>query len=106
MYETTPSMPSARWSIIPEIWMMKLQERPVHLSRASMSETEAKAKIEEDVKEVFGTCMLDEAPSRFSISSLPTELSCFVLKSIEAKEPDVKLTSDLFVCVRERSVRS
>ncbi|KAI0250910.1 hypothetical protein BJV78DRAFT_1282825 [Lactifluus subvellereus] len=76
---------------------------------AVMSEEDAKAKIEEDVKEFFGIRMLDEAESYFS--SLPTDhrhrlVDILVTKSIEMKEPDVKLVGDLFVRVREKDLCS
>ncbi|KAI0302331.1 hypothetical protein B0F90DRAFT_1627403 [Multifurca ochricompacta] len=75
----------------------------------AMSEAEAVAKIGEDVKEFFSVRLLDEAESYFS--SLPTEHRCrlvdtLVMKSIEMKEPDVKLVSDLFVRVREKDLCS
>jgi len=76
---------------------------------ALMSEEDAKAKIEEDVKEFFGIRMLDEAESYFS--NLPTEhrhrlVDILVTKSIEMKEPDVRLVGDLFVRVREKDLCS
>jgi translation initiation factor 4G len=79
------------------------------LTPATMSEAEAKAKIEEDTKEFFSIRMLDEAESYFS--SLPTEhryalVDALVMKSIEMKEPDVILVSELFVRVRERELCS
>jgi len=51
--------------------------------------------------------MLDEAESYFS--SLPTEqrfwlVHTLLMKSIEMKEPDVVLVSDLFVRVREKEL--
>jgi translation initiation factor 4G len=76
---------------------------------ASMSEADAKAKIEEDVKEFFGIRSLDEAESYFS--SLPMEhrhrlVDILVVKSIEMKEPDVTLVSELFIRVREKGLCS
>jgi translation initiation factor 4G len=73
----------------------------------SMSEADAKAKIEEDVKEFFNIRMLDEAETYFS--SLPTEhrhrlVDMLVMKSIEMKEPDVALVSELFIRVREKDL--
>jgi translation initiation factor 4G len=77
------------------------------LTPATMSEAEAKAKIEEDTKEFFTIRLLDEAESYFS--SLPTEhryalVDTLVMKSIEMKEPDVILVGDLFVRVREKEL--
>jgi translation initiation factor 4G len=74
-----------------------------------MSEAEAKAKIGEDTKEFFGIRMLDEAESYFS--SLPTVhrhwlVDALINKSIEMKEPDVVLVSDLFARVREKELCS
>ncbi|KAF8270164.1 armadillo-type protein [Lactarius quietus] len=79
------------------------------LAPASISEDEAKSKIDEDVKEFFGIRLLDEAESYFS--SLPTEhrhhlVDTLVMKSIEMKEPDVKLVGDLFIRVREKELCS
>jgi translation initiation factor 4G len=79
------------------------------LALAAMSEREAKSKIDEDVKEFFGVRLLDEAESYFS--SLPTEhrhrlVETLVMKSIEMKEPDVRLVGDLFVRVREKDLCS
>jgi len=76
---------------------------------ATMSEAEAKAKIDEDTKEFFAIRMLDEAESYFS--SLPSEhrhllVDTLVTKSIDMKEPDVTLVSDLFVRVREKDLCS
>jgi translation initiation factor 4G len=76
---------------------------------AAISEEEAKSKIDEDVKEFFAIRMLDEAESYFS--SLPTEhrhhlVGTLVMKSIEMKDPDVKLVGDLFVRVREKDLCS
>ena len=76
---------------------------------AVLSEEDVKAKIEEDVKEFFGIRMLDEAESYFS--SLPAEhrhclVDILVTKSIEMKEPDVRLVGDLFVRVREKDLCS
>jgi translation initiation factor 4G len=76
---------------------------------ATLSEAAAKAKIEEDTKEFFSIRMLDEAESYFS--SLPMEhryalVDALVMKSIEMKEPDVILVSDLFVRVREKELCS
>jgi len=75
----------------------------------ALSEAETKAKIEEDTKEFFSIRMLDEAESYFS--TLPTEhrhwlVDALVTKSIEMKEPDVVLVSELFVRVRERELCS
>ena len=79
------------------------------LAPAAMSEGEAKSKIDEDVKEFFGVRLLDEAESYFS--SLPPEhrhrlVETLVMKSIEMKEPDVRLVGDLFVRVREKDLCS
>ena len=76
---------------------------------AAISEGDAKAKIDEDVKEFFGIRMLDEAELYFS--SLPTEhrhrlVDTLVMKSIEMKDPDVELVGDLFVRVREKDLCS
>jgi translation initiation factor 4G len=76
---------------------------------ATISEGEAKAKIDEDVKEFFGVRSLEEAESYFS--SLPIEhrhrlVDVLVMKSIEMKEPDVKLVGDLFIRVREKDLCS
>jgi len=75
----------------------------------ALSEVETKAKIEEDTKEFFSIRMLDEAESYFS--TLPTEhrhwlVDALVTKSIEMKEPDVVLVSELFVRVREKELCS
>ena len=77
------------------------------LTPATMSEADAKAKIDEDTKEFFTIRMLDEAETYFS--SLPTEhryllVHALLMKSIEMKEPDVVLVSDLFVRVREKEL--
>ena len=79
------------------------------LTPATMSEADARAKIDEDTKEFFAIRMLDEAESYFS--SLPTEqrfwlVHTLLMKSIEMKEPDVVLVSDLFVRVREKELCS
>ncbi|KAH9032609.1 armadillo-type protein [Lactarius pseudohatsudake] len=76
---------------------------------AAISDDEAKAKIAEDVKEFFDIRRLEEAESYFS--SLPTEhrhrlVDALVMKSIEMKDPDVELLSDLFVRVREKDLCS
>ncbi|KAH9976152.1 armadillo-type protein [Lactifluus volemus] len=74
-----------------------------------MSEADAKAKIEEDVKEFFNVRLLDEAESYFS--GLPTEhrhrlVDTLVMKCIEMKDPDVSLVSELFIRVREKDLCS
>ena len=79
------------------------------LAAATISEGEAKSKIDEDVKEFFGIRLLDKAESYFS--SLPTEyrhrlVDTLAMKSIEMKEPDVKLVGNLFVRVREKDLCS
>jgi translation initiation factor 4G len=79
------------------------------LTPAIMSEAEARAKSEEDTKEFFGIRMLDKAESYFS--RLPMErryalVDTLVMKSIEMKEPDVVLVSELFVRVREKELCS
>jgi translation initiation factor 4G len=78
---------------------------------AAISEGEAESKISENVKEFFRTRirMLDEAESYFS--SLPTEhrhrlVDTLVMKSIEMKDPDVRLVGELFVRVREKDLCS
>jgi translation initiation factor 4G len=76
---------------------------------AAISEEEAKSKIVEDVKEFFAIRMLDEAELYFS--NVPTEhhhrlVDTLVLKSIEMKDPDVKLVGDLFDRVREKDLCS
>ncbi|KAI9441620.1 hypothetical protein H4582DRAFT_1933815 [Lactarius indigo] len=76
---------------------------------AAISEGEAKAKIDEDIKEFFGIRMLDEGESYFS--NLPTEhrhrlVDALVMKSIEMKDPDVVLVGDLFARVREKDLCS
>jgi translation initiation factor 4G len=81
----------------------------VPLPPGTMSEAETKAKIDEDTKEFFSIRMLDEAESYFS--SLPTEhrhwlVDALVTKSIEMKEPDVVLVSNLFIRVREKELCS
>jgi len=75
----------------------------------ALSEAKAKAKIEEDTKEFFSIRMLDEAESYFY--TLPTEhrhwlVNALVTKSIEMKEPDVVLVSELFARVREKELCS
>jgi translation initiation factor 4G len=79
------------------------------LPPGTMSEAETKARIDEDTKEFFSIRMLDEAESYFS--SLPTEhrhwlVDTLVTKSIEMKEPDVVLVSNLFIRVREKELCS
>ena len=79
------------------------------LASPAMSEAESKAKIQEDTKEFFSLRMLEEAESYFS--SLPPEhrhwlVDSLVTKSIEMKEPDVNLVSELFVRVREKELCS
>jgi translation initiation factor 4G len=74
-----------------------------------MSEAESKAKIQEDIKEFFSIRMLDEGETYFS--SLPLEhrrvlVDALVNKSIEMKEPDVVLVSELFVRVRGKGLCS
>ena len=69
----------------------------------------AKSKINEDVEEFFSVRSLNKAESYFS--SLPTEhhhhlVDALATKSIEMKESDVKLVSDLFACVREKHLCS
>ncbi|KAH9067716.1 ARM repeat-containing protein [Lactarius vividus] len=76
---------------------------------AAIPEGEAKAKIDEDIKEFFSTRMLDEAESYFS--SFPTEhrhrlVDALVMKSIEMTDLDVELVGDLFVRVREKDLCS
>jgi len=75
----------------------------------TLPEAKTKAKIEADTKEFFSTRMLDEAESYFS--SLPTDhrhllVEALVTKSIEMKEQDVVLVSELFVRVRENGLCS
>jgi MA3 domain len=72
-----------------------------------MSEADAKAKIDQDVRAFFSIRVLDEAESYFS--SLPTEhrhllVEILVAKSIAMKEPDVRLVGDLFARVREKGL--
>jgi translation initiation factor 4G len=79
------------------------------LAPAAMSEAESKTKIQEDIKEFFSIRILEEAESYFS--SLPPEhrhwlVDSLVTKSIEMKEPDVNLVSELFVRVREKELCS
>jgi len=74
-----------------------------------MLEAKAKSKIEEDADEFLGTRMLDVAESYFS--SHPPEhrhwlVDSLVTKSIEMKEPDVNLVSELFVRLREKELCS
>jgi translation initiation factor 4G len=81
----------------------------VSVAPPALLEAEIKAKIEEDTKEFFSIRMLDEAESYFS--TLPTEhrhwlVDALVAKSIEMKEPDVILVSELFVRVREKELCS
>ncbi len=76
---------------------------------AAISEEKAKSKIDEDVKEFFSIRMLDEAESYFS--GLPTAhrhclVDTLVMKSIEMKDPDVRLVGELFVRVREKDLCS
>ena len=66
---------------------------------ASMSETEAKARIEEDSKEFFTVRDLDEAEHYFT--KLPTEhrhllIDKLISKTVESKEVDAKLVASLF----------
>jgi translation initiation factor 4G len=68
---------------------------------------EAKAKVEEDTTEFFSIRMLDKAESYFS--SIPARrrhllVDALVTKSIEMKEPDVVLVSELFIRVREKGL--
>ena len=81
------------------------------ITQTTLSEAlaEAKAKIEEDTKEFFSIRMLDKAESDFS--GLPTEhrhwlVDALVTTSIEMKEPDVVLVSELFIRVREKGLCS
>ena len=83
----------------------------LQVTQPTLSEAlaEAKAKIEEDTKEFFSIRMLDEAESYFS--DLPTKrlhllVDALVTKSIEMKEPDVVLVSELFIRVREKGLCS
>jgi translation initiation factor 4G len=76
---------------------------------ATMSEPDAKAKVEQDVRAFFSIRMLDKAESYFS--GLPTEhrhllVDMLVMKSIEMDESDVTLVCDLFVRVREKGLCS
>ncbi|KAI9463260.1 ARM repeat-containing protein [Lactarius psammicola] len=75
----------------------------------TISEGEAKLKIDEDVKEFFSIRMFHEAESYFS--GLPTEhrhrlVDALVMKSVEMKDSDVELVGDLFVRVREKDLCS
>ena len=75
----------------------------------TLYEAETKAKIEADTKKFFSIRILDEAESYFS--TLPTEhrhwlVDALVTKSIEMKEPDVVLVSELFIRVRENGLCS
>ena len=79
------------------------------LAPATMLEAKTKSKIEEDADEFLGIRMLDVAESYFS--NLPPEhrhwlVNALVSKSIEMKEPDVVLVSELFVRVREKELCS
>jgi translation initiation factor 4G len=75
-----------------------------------MLEAKTKSKIDEDADEFLGIIrMLGVADSYFS--SLPPEhrhwlVDSLVTKSIEMKEQDVKLVSELFVRVREKELCS
>jgi translation initiation factor 4G len=78
-------------------------------SRPSAISEQPKSKIDENVKDFFSVRMLDVAESYFS--SLPTEhrhrlVDVLVMKSIEMKEPDVKLVGNLFIRVREKDLCS
>jgi translation initiation factor 4G len=78
-------------------------------SRPSAIAEQPKSKIDEDVEEFFNIRMLDVAESYFS--SLPTEdrhrlVDALVMASVEMKETDVKLVSDLFVRVRKKDLCS
>ena len=75
----------------------------------TLSEADIEAKIEADTQNFFSIRMLDEADSYFS--SLPTEhrhllVEALVTKSIEMKEQDVVLVSELFARVRENGLCS
>ena len=102
---TPPVGEEAKVSTLP----LAVPEAGDTLAPVAISEGEAKSKIDEDVKKFFGTRVLDEAESYFS--SLPTEyrhrlVDTLAMKSIEMKEPDVKLVGDLFVRVREKDLCS
>ena len=80
---------------------------PLQVAPPTLSQAEKKAKIEEDTKEFFSIRMLDKAESYFS--SLPNRhrhwlVDALVTKSIEMKEPDVVLVSELFIRVREKAL--
>ena len=64
-----------------------------------MSETDAKKKINEDLKEFFAVRNLDEAEVYFT--SLPAQfhstlIDKLVTKAVESKEADAKLVGDFF----------
>ncbi|KAI0263838.1 hypothetical protein BC834DRAFT_924863 [Gloeopeniophorella convolvens] len=74
---------------------------------AALSDAEAKAKIGEDVKELFGVRSVDEAESYFS--SLPAAhraalVDALVLAAIEMKEPDVQLVAGVLARAREKGL--
>jgi hypothetical protein len=78
-------------------------------ARGDLALEQTKSKIDKDVKEFFSIRTLDVAESYFS--SLPTEhrhrlVDVLVMKSIEMKEPDVKLVGNLFIRVREKDLCS
>jgi len=70
-------------------------------------EAEAKVRIGEDTREFFNVRMLDEAERYFSGLSMEYRrwlVEALVMKSIEMKDSDVTLVSDLFVRVREKDL--
>lgn len=103
------SKPVGEESITPAVSDAGSDDEAPGETSAPAPAAEAKAKIEEDVKEFFAIRMLDEAESYFS--SLSPEhrhwlVDVLVMKSIEMKEPDVILVSDLFIRVREKDLCS
>ena len=76
---------------------------------SSMSEADAKKKIDEDLKEFFTIRSIEEAESYFS--SLPSEhrfrlVDKLVLSAVERKQEDAELVAALFVHARKRDLCS
>ncbi|PFH52156.1 hypothetical protein AMATHDRAFT_57504 [Amanita thiersii Skay4041] len=72
-----------------------------------LPEAAAKAKIEEDIKEFFNVRNLDEAENYFT--DLPAQyhqrlVDQLITKTVEAKETDAKLVSDLFARAKSKGL--
>ncbi|KIY46040.1 ARM repeat-containing protein [Fistulina hepatica ATCC 64428] len=74
---------------------------------AFMTETDAKRRVEEDLKEFFAIRKLDEADEYFSV--LPPKfhhilIDKLVSHAIESREADARLVADLFVRAQEKGL--